>query len=139
MEKTHTPFHVIIEDNGKFKEYDIMNHLMNQWEYQLKQRRKEIPMTFEELMKWVRSESQYMWWCRCQYEIILSDWPCQTKKEKWDIHRQVMMNHRIITEIFADNINFEVTVTKLQAKLAKEQAKKAAKAAAAAQESKESN
>lgn len=130
MKKDPTPFYVIIEDNGRFKEYDVMNYLMNQWNYWLEKRKKDVPTTFEALMEWLKHEAQYMWWARCQYEIILSDWPNQSRKEKWDIYRQLMMNHRLVTEVFAENVNFEVTVTKLQAKLAKEQAKKAAKNAA---------
>ena len=42
------------------------------------------PQSFDEFKKFIISESKYMFWARCQYEIILSDWPCQISKEKWD-------------------------------------------------------
>ena len=46
----------------------------------------------------------YQWWARCEYEIILSDWPCQKVEEKWDIYRQIMLNIDIITDVFIENI-----------------------------------
>lgn len=46
----------------------------------------------------------YQWWSRCEYEIILVDWPCQKKSEKWDVYKQVMMNIDIITEILMKNV-----------------------------------
>ena len=45
-----------------------------------------------------------MWWARCEYEIIICGWPNTDTQEKWDIHRQVMMNIDIITRILMENI-----------------------------------
>jgi hypothetical protein len=41
---------------------------------------------------------------RCQYELILASWPCEDKKEKIDIHNQIMMNIDRITEVLMDNV-----------------------------------
>lgn len=101
--KQHIPFNVIIEDNGKFEPYDIMPYLMKC--VKEKKPKKDLPTTKEGFIDFVKNESMYMWWSRCQYEIILANWPTQTKFEKWDIHRQVMMNLEIITEILLRNIN----------------------------------
>jgi hypothetical protein len=40
-----------------------------------------------------------MFWSRCEWEIILMDWPCQRHEEKWDVHRQISMNIDIIVDI----------------------------------------
>lgn len=59
----------------------------------------KIPKTFEEFKDFVKKESQYQFWSRCEYEIILVDWPCQKIEDKWDVHDQIMMNLDIVTEI----------------------------------------
>lgn len=46
----------------------------------------------------------YQWWSRCEYEIILTDWPNQKKFEKWDVHEQVKMNIDIITELLINDV-----------------------------------
>ena len=94
-------FNVIRENNGKFEAYDIMPYLLNQYQ-ELK--KKDRPITVEDCKQFIIRKSQYMWWGRCEYEIILMDWPCQSKAEKWDIHTQVMMNIDVITQVFQANI-----------------------------------
>ena len=49
----------------------------------------------------------YMWWSRCQYEILISDWPSQRNIEKWDIHKQVMMNIEVIVDHFIKEKNIK--------------------------------
>lgn len=62
------------------------------------------PVTFEEFKDFINKESLYRFWSRCEYEIILSDWPVMRKQEKWDVHRQITMNLNIITQIVMDEI-----------------------------------
>ena len=45
-----------------------------------------------------------MWWGRCQYEILISDWPSQSKIEKIDVYYQVMNNIDAITKLFMEEI-----------------------------------
>lgn len=59
----------------------------------------KIPTTFDEFKEFVKKESQYQFWSRCEYEIILVDWPCQKIEDKWDVHDQIMMNLDTVTEI----------------------------------------
>lgn len=65
----------------------------------------KIPESFEEFKDFVKNESQYQFWARCEYEIILEDWPCQKTSEKWDVHRQVMMNLDTVTNIVIAAVN----------------------------------
>ena len=51
----------------------------------------------------------YQFWSRCEYEIILIDWPCQQKHEKWDVYKQIMMNIDIVTDILYDEFLKEST------------------------------
>ena len=64
----------------------------------------KVPVTFDEFKKFVQDESQYQFWSRCEYEIILVDWPCQKNEEKWDIHDQIMMNLDIVTQLVMESV-----------------------------------
>lgn len=116
-------FNVIIYDfnNKEFKPYDIIPHLIHCYN-----KNSNKPKTFDEFKEFIKKESMYQWWSRCEYEIILGPWPYITSpserydkkgeddveawKEHWkkhlkecekiDIYDQVMMNLDIITEIF---------------------------------------
>lgn len=98
-------YNVILWDINKreFIPYDIFPYLRK--EYQRAIEREEEPKTFDEFKEFIRKESMYMWWSRCQYEILLSDWPCQTTIKKIDVHYQIMMNIDIITKLFMEEIN----------------------------------
>lgn len=60
------------------------------------------PKTYNEFYKFIKNISMYMFWSRCEYEIIIAGWPNIDTAEKWDIHRQIMMNIDIIIEILMD-------------------------------------
>lgn len=96
-------FNVINYDfNGnKMEEYDIFPYLTECYK---RKKNTEKPKTFDEFKSFIEKESMYMWWSRCQYEIILSDWPNQKKMEKWDVYKQIKMNIDLITKTFMDYI-----------------------------------
>lgn len=94
------PFNVICERNGMFLPYDIMPYLVEQY----KRIKRNKPKTYEEIEKFIKGTSMYQWWARCEYEILISDWPCQKYTEKWDIYKQILMNIDIIVDIFMENI-----------------------------------
>lgn len=97
-------YNVIIYDPNKRRMayYDIMPYLVNCYEQVTKAER---PNTFEEFKQFIVDESRYQWWSRCEYEIVLTSWPNGLCEEKWDVHKQVMMNLDIITKVFMENIN----------------------------------
>lgn len=98
-----TPFYVIVDDcnSHKFVKYDVMPYLVNMYNNLKKNNR---PTTFEDcktlVMQWARS----MYWARCQYEIILSDWPCQQHHKKVDAYWQIENNIAIVTRVFMENV-----------------------------------
>lgn len=96
-----TSFNVIIYDFNKkeFIPYDIIPNLL-EFYYENK---KDINM-FEDFKALIETYSKYNWSFRCEYEIILSDWPCQKVSEKWDIHKQIMMNLDTITMALVDAV-----------------------------------
>lgn len=94
-------FNVIIFNYNKkdFEPYDVMPYLIDCYV-----KKEEKPKTFNEFREFVKDTSMYQWWSRCEYEIILTDWPNQKVEKKWDIHKQVMMNIDLITQILIENI-----------------------------------
>lgn len=95
-------FNVIIYDfnSKKMVPYDIIPYLVRCYD-----KSNDKPSTFEELKDFIIKESKYQWWSRCEYEIILSDWPNDKDREKWDVYKQITMNIDIITQIFINTIN----------------------------------
>lgn len=103
-------FNVIIYNFNaqKFESYDIMPYLISVYRDleadKRKQRRQPLPKTYDEFKQFVNNESMYQWWGRCEYEIILVDWPGQKHEEKWDIYQQIQMNLDLITETLIWNL-----------------------------------
>lgn len=95
-------FNVILYDpnKNKFIQYDVIPYFINCY----KERKRSKPKTFEEFKKFVTARSQYMYWARCQYEIILSDWPCSKTTYKLDVHEQIMNNIDLVTTIVINNL-----------------------------------
>ena len=120
-------FNVIVYNiNSKeFESYDIIPYLVSCYN-----KTKDKPKTFDEFKTFVKTKSQYQWWARCEYEIILSPWPYNTSpserydkkgendveawKEHWkkhlqecekiDVYKQVMMNLNVITDLVIDDV-----------------------------------
>lgn len=86
----------------KFEKYNIIPSLINRYNEEKELNKNS---SFEEIKKFILSESLYRWWSKCEYEIILTDWPTQKYKQKIDIYQQIKMNIDIITEIFIDVLN----------------------------------
>lgn len=104
------PFYTIIYDcnRKRFEQYDVIPYLVNEYKELKKnkalQKIHPLPKTFDEFKVFIEHASMYQYWSRCEYEIILSCWPCQDVEEKWDIHRQIMMNLDIVTKIVMESI-----------------------------------
>lgn len=94
-------FNVIWQDFNKriFEPYDVMPYFVREY-----QESKKKPETFDEFKEFVKRKSQYMYWSRCEYEIIICGWPNTDTHQKWDIHKQIMMNLDLVTEILMINV-----------------------------------
>ena len=93
----------------KFESYDVIPYLVRSYQERIELHKKypeddlfKVPKTFDDFKKFVKDRAQYQFWARCEYEIILVDWPCQKTEEKWDVYDQIMMNLDIITQIVMD-------------------------------------
>ena len=104
--KKFKEFNVICYDINKrtFTKYDIMPYLLSKYK---NLKKKDRPKEFNECKDFIKKESQYQWWSRCEYEIILTGWPNTDFHKKIDIYWQIMMNIDIITELFIQHIKDE--------------------------------
>jgi len=125
MEKKYNV--IVYNFNSKeFESYNIIPYLLDCYN-----KVENKPKTFKEFKKFIKDNSIYQWWGRCEYEIILSPWPYTTSpserydkkgeddveawKEHWkehlnecekiDVHYQVMMNIDVITKLFIEIVN----------------------------------
>lgn len=96
----------------KFESYDVIPYLISAYNDRVQCHNEfpeeeywKIPQTFDEFKEFVKKESQYQFWARCEYEIILVDWPCQKTEEKWDVYQQIMMNLDLVTKILMEELN----------------------------------
>ena len=83
----------------KFIQYDIIPYLVSVYNETKKQ-----PKSFNEFKEFVKSESQYRFWGRCEHEIVLTDWPSKQCEEKWDVYKQIMMNLDIVTKTLMQEV-----------------------------------
>ena len=62
MSKSIIPFNVIVQDinNKSFEPYDVMPYFLRVW----KENKRNRPTSFEELKKWIKSESMYTFCAR---------------------------------------------------------------------------
>lgn len=99
-------FNVVIwEPNHKeFVPYNIIPYFVQAYEELKEKKYKKVPKTFDEFKEWVIDETHYQFWGRCEYEIILVDWPCQQKEEKIDVCWQIMLNIEFITKLIMESI-----------------------------------
>lgn len=95
-------FYVINWDVNKdcIEHYDVIPYLYS--EIEKKRKREKIAkkdLTYEWLRRTIEDSSRYMYWSRCQYEVIVHAWPAYRNDHKMDIHEQIMMNLDNITEL----------------------------------------
>jgi len=100
-------FNVIVYDfnHKKFIPYDVIPYFVQAYNDLKEKKYKKVPETFEEFKEFVRSKGMYQFWARCEYEVILVDWPGQKVEKKIDVWNQIEMNLDIVTKIVMDSIN----------------------------------
>ena len=116
-------FNVLTWDfNGdKLEHYDVLPYFRNCYKNRKKNAKKKgiqkimeehphmkkyygAPQTLDEMKEMIENESQYMFWSRCEWEMVVHGWPVMENDYKIDVHEQVMMNIDTIAEILMNEI-----------------------------------
>lgn len=103
IKRNPTPFYVINfnVNNNFFEKYDVMPYLIECYK---STKKKDRPTTLDEFKEFVKTKSMYMYWSRCQYEIVLVDWPCRRADKKIDVYWQIMNNFDLVVRLVMENV-----------------------------------
>lgn len=101
--KTMNQFNVLNWDfnRNELKSYDVLPYFRREYE---KCKKEEKPVTIDEWKEFIRQEGMYMFWSRCEYEIIISPWPPQKKdvSVKIDVWQQIKNNLDLIVKLLME-------------------------------------
>ena len=90
-------FNVMMLKYDRMEPYDVIPSFVRWWE------ELEKPIKDEsQLRDWLKCRASYMYWSKCEWEMILSDWPCEKNRQKIDVYEQIMMNFDLFVEVFKD-------------------------------------
>ena len=114
-------FNVLLWDfnSDGLEHYDVIPYFVDRYNERVKRYKKaskrkdfdpnneylKVPETLEDFKKFIKDESRYQFWSRCQYEMICHGWPVQKNDYKLDVHEQIMMNIDIVAEILYNEMN----------------------------------
>lgn len=76
--------------------YDVLPYFRNEYE---RLNKKNRPSTKEEWKEFIKAKGMYMYWARCEYEVIVLQWPPTDKSYKLDIWEQIEANLDLIIDI----------------------------------------
>lgn len=109
-------FNVIVFNFNKndIEPYDVIPYFIEEYKERVKDNKRWhdskgfiVPKTRKELKAFIESKSQYQFWARCEYEIIIGDWPPSGFEKKIDVHQQIMMNIDTITDILSEELKIK--------------------------------
>ena len=102
-------------NRGEVENYDIMPYLVSAWKEDKARKHKiwfkssdddtKEPTTVEEWKKAILAASRYQFWARCEYEIIISEWPTEKHRVKLDVFDQINANIDVITKLFMEYVS----------------------------------
>lgn len=80
-------FNVLTFSNSKIREYDVLPYFRDSWKekYNKKEKEKIRAAKYDSKRKqlfkeWVRGRSLYMFWSRCEWEMLIGSWPYGSKR-----------------------------------------------------------
>lgn len=105
-------FNVLIYKNGKVEHYDVLPYFRNSWKEKYNKEEKDkikaakYNAKRKELFKqWVRGRSLYMFWARCEWEMLLANWPFGSYRMKEEMKK--FLQNPINLDDYTQCLNFE--------------------------------
>lgn len=92
--------------HDKLEVYDVMPRFIDEFK---SLKKKNIPDTIGKLSDWLNSEATYMFWSKCEYEMIIHGWPVRKNDEKIDIYEQLQLNWDVFVDYFYANVYLKLT------------------------------
>ena len=92
-------------NQDKIEHLDIMPYIYDSIkEAKKRDKLKNADITYDWLKEVIDSASKYMYWARCQYEVIVHAWPVRKNDHKLDVYEQIKMNLDNITRLIYDDM-----------------------------------
>lgn len=113
MAKVLKRFHVLEYKMGEVKQYDVLPYFRSCWKEKKSYWKKDVEAIksakYESKRKqmlrdWIRDQSHYMFWGRCEYECLLASWPFGSYKMKEKLKEFLTPDFNI--EDLTQSINF---------------------------------
>ena len=79
--------------------YDVLPYFRDCY---MDTKKKDRPVSEEQWKKFVERHGMYMFWSRCEYEIIVTSWPKGDKEVKIDVWQQIKSNLDVVVKILMD-------------------------------------
>ena len=99
-------FNVIIWDinSRTIEPYDVLPYFRREYK---SLKKKDRPITREQWKEFVRRRGMYMFWARCEYEILISEWPPskEDKHIKIDVWQQIDNNLDLVVDLLMSEMD----------------------------------
>ena len=112
IKKNPTPFYVINRSfygGETFVPYDVMQYLIESYKETKKNKWRKTPETFEEFKTFVIDASRYQFWGRCEYELLLGQWPFGSYNMRQEMKKFIATNPDL--DDYSTDIDFLNIVT----------------------------
>lgn len=53
----------------------------------------------------IRKSAMYYFWSKCEWEVVITDWPREEVAKKIDVYQQIRLNWNIFINYIKENIN----------------------------------
>ena len=107
-------------NGSRIEKYNIFEH--GGFNEAVRQAYKQYKDDFPEFSTEVKRKLMYLFWSKCEWEIILHDWPESDRctKKKIDVYQQVMLNWDVFIKYVWDMAHARKTPAKKKKKEEKE-------------------
>ena len=105
-------FKVLIYKNEKVEHYDVLPYFRNCWKEKYNKEEKEAikqakqPAKRKQLFKeYIISRSKYMFWARCEWEMLLANWPFGSYRLRTEMNE--FLKNPVNLDDYTQYLNFE--------------------------------
>lgn len=85
-------------NHDELESYDVVPRFVDSIKRYVKP--KDLPQTKEDLDVILKNDARYMFWSKCEYEMIIHGWPEQKNDQKVDAYQQLKLNWPIFLDFF---------------------------------------
>ena len=89
-------------NEDKMEWYDVIPYFVRM--YKSIKKSVDRPKTFEEFKSFVKKEGYYLFWAKCEWEVIVHGWPVYKADHKMDVWEQIENNLDNVVEILMNAV-----------------------------------